>query len=79
MPVGALTLSTYPHDPVRLACAKCGRQGQYRKAKLIGRFGAEAPMPTVLNRLAECLRRENASDPCGAIYPDLAKDRAPIN
>jgi len=70
---GALTTSTYPHDPIRLACAKCGRQGRYRRASLIERFGPNAPMPSVLSQLAECPRRGNASDPCGALYPDLAR------
>lgn len=70
---GALTISTYPLDPIRLACGKCGRAGQYRRATLARRFGADAAMPHVLSLLADCPRRGNASDPCGALYPDLTR------
>jgi len=37
---GSLQLSEYPGDMVRLSCEKCGRSGQYRKQKLIERYGA---------------------------------------
>jgi hypothetical protein len=30
----SLTLAEHPGDLVRLTCEKCGRGGQYRKAKL---------------------------------------------
>ena len=32
-------LRDFPYDPVRLACERCDRKGQYRKATLIERFG----------------------------------------
>ena len=45
----AWTVATYPHDLVRLACKRCERRGQYRRATLIRRFGADdASMPDVL-------------------------------
>lgn len=69
---GALTVATFPLDPVRIACARCSRAGQYRRATLLERFGPEAPMPDVLGQLAACSRRGDASDPCGAHYPDLS-------
>jgi hypothetical protein len=34
-----------PADIVRLACTKCGRLGQYRKQKLIERYGANIRLP----------------------------------
>jgi hypothetical protein len=37
---GSLQLSEYPTEMVRLACAKCGRVGQYRKQNLIEKYGA---------------------------------------
>jgi hypothetical protein len=40
---GSLQLCEYPGDTVRLSCEKCGRSGQYRKQKLIERYGAAAP------------------------------------
>jgi hypothetical protein len=69
---GAWTVATYPHDLVRLACGRCERQGQYRRAALVQRFGANASVPDVLHRIAQCPRVGNASDPCGVCYPDLA-------
>jgi hypothetical protein len=38
---GSLQLSEYPGEMVRLSCEKCGRSGQYRKQKLIERYGAD--------------------------------------
>jgi hypothetical protein len=70
---GTLTVQTYPHDPVRVACRKCGRDGRYSRRSLVARFGADASMPDVLPKLTACPRRGNASDPCGVIYPDLAR------
>jgi len=37
---GSLQLSEYPGYIVRLSCEKCGRSGQYRKQKLIERYGS---------------------------------------
>jgi hypothetical protein len=69
---GALTVATYPQDPVRLACRVCGRAGQYTRATLISSFGPDAVMPEVLRQLSgPCARWGDASDPCGAHYPDL--------
>lgn len=70
----SLTISTFPHDPIRLRCPKCGRSGQYRRASLQRQFGPQAVMPDVLDRLAACPRRGQFSDACGAIYPDLVPD-----
>jgi hypothetical protein len=42
---GSLQLSEYPGDMVRLSCEKCGRSGQYRKQKLIERYGADIRLP----------------------------------
>jgi hypothetical protein len=39
-----VTLAEHPTDMVRLACAKCERRGQYRKATLIERYGPDANM-----------------------------------
>ena len=46
MPNGSLSLAEYPTDLVRPKCSKCGRSGQYRKATLIGKYGADGgPSP----------------------------------
>lgn len=73
MSTGALTLRTFPHDTVRLSCAKCGRRGQYRRARLIDRFGSNSAMPDVLRELAQCRDWRDMSRPCRALYPDLMR------
>ena len=45
---GSLQLREYPGDIVRLSCEKCGRSGQYRKQKLIERYGADMRLPDLL-------------------------------
>jgi hypothetical protein len=61
-------LSQYP---VRLACDKCGRAGQYRKATLIGRFGADIALPDLRHEIAQCERRGSMGDSCGVHYVKL--------
>ena len=73
MTKGAWTIGTYPLDLVRIACAKCNRSGQYRRATLFDRYGADMAMPELRHELAQCSRRTNWSDPCMVIFRDLAK------
>jgi hypothetical protein len=73
----ALTLRTYPRDPVNVACRKCGRIGCYLRQSLIARFGDDATMPDVLMKIADCQHRGNATNPCGVIYPNLARRPRP--
>ena len=47
---GSLQLREYPGDIIRLSCEKCGRSGQYRKQKLIERYGADMRLPAGGNR-----------------------------
>jgi hypothetical protein len=44
MPRSYVTLAEHPTDMVRLACTKCERRGQYRKATLIESYGPDANM-----------------------------------
>jgi hypothetical protein len=69
---GALTVADYPGEVVRIACDRCDRRGQYRRSTLATLFGKTATLPDVLNDLARCPRAKNASERCGAYYPDLA-------
>lgn len=75
---GALTLATYPFDDVRIRCEPCGREGCYRRTRLIERFGANRSMPEVLGRITADCPRKRAFSPasCQAIYPDLARKTA---
>jgi hypothetical protein len=66
------TLAAFPIDPVRIACNRCDRRGQYRKARLLEMFGSEIVGPDLLRRIANCDRQSSMNDPCGAHFADLA-------
>jgi hypothetical protein len=68
---GSLTLSEYPGDMVRLSCEKCGRSGQYRKQKLIERYGADMRLPDLHEEIAQCERSSRMYDACMVRYVDL--------
>jgi hypothetical protein len=55
---------------LRLACPACGRQGQYRIANLIERYGPDIAMPDLRHELAQCPRRTSYSEPCQVGYLD---------
>jgi hypothetical protein len=67
---GSLTLREHLGDVVRLKCEKCGREGRYRKASLIDRFGADMRLPDLRQEIAKCERR-SMLDQCGAYFVDL--------
>jgi hypothetical protein len=69
---GSYTLAEYPGDMVRLACNRCGRRGQYRKATLIARYGADVPLPDIRLLIAECERYDRVTGGCRVHFPDLA-------
>jgi len=68
---GALQLRDYPSDIVRLSCEKCGRSGQYRKQKLIDRYGADIRLPDLREETAQCQRRGQMHDACVVHYIEL--------
>ena len=68
---GSLQLFEYPGDMVRLACEKCGRSGQYRKQKLIERYGADMRLPDLREETAQCMRHGQMHDACMVRYADL--------
>lgn len=70
MPNGAWSLREWPLSLVRVACAKCGRAGQYHTAKLIERYGPDMNMPELRHVLAQCPRRYTMHDPCMVIFRD---------
>ena len=70
---GSLTLSEYPGDMVRLSCEKCGRSGQYRKQKLIERYGADIRLPDLRGEIAQCERSRRMYDACMVRYVDLVR------
>jgi hypothetical protein len=70
MDSGSLRLCDYPTSIVRLSCAKCGRAGQYRKQKLIERYGADIRLPDLREHIAQC-RHRGMHDACMVHYVDL--------
>jgi hypothetical protein len=68
---GSLHLSEYPGEMVRLSCEKCGRSGQYRKQKLIERYGADMRLPDLREEIAQCKRQGQMHDACMVRYIDL--------
>ena len=69
-----LRLRNYPSSLVRLACSKCVRRGQYRRATLIEKYGEDIPLPTLLTAIAQCTGGVTSGQwsNCGAYYVDLA-------
>jgi hypothetical protein len=68
---GALQIKDYPTDMARLACTRCSRQGQYRKAALIVRFGKDITLPTLRRLIAKCEHEGKVGEICGVYYVDL--------
>ncbi len=75
MPPGALTLAQYPADMVRLACTRCQRRGQYRKASLIERHGGDTSLPDLRLAIARCPAANALGTACGVYFLDLAQNR----
>jgi hypothetical protein len=53
-----VTLAEHSSDMLRLACTKCERRGQYRKATLIERYGPD--MNLVAAAVLQRLRRRRS-------------------
>jgi ATP-dependent DNA ligase len=64
------TLRDWRLPMVRLACDRCGRQGQYRRDTLIARYGLDETMHDLLHLIAQCPRRHAPGDACGVYYSD---------
>lgn len=67
-----LTLTDYPGDVVRLACRKCDRAGQYRRAALLKRYG-NMKLPDLRVEIARCSKIGSMSDGCGVYFVELAR------
>ena len=67
-------LGEYPHKSVRLACRKCGRQGQLSRERLVRDHGPDITLPDLRPLIADCPRTAQMHDPCGAYYVDLSGD-----
>ncbi len=72
---GSLNPRTYPSDTITVRCDQCGREGRYRRATLLDRFGPDMAMPNILNAITEdCVGNAPLStDRCKAVYGELAR------
>ena len=72
---GSLTPHTYPSDTITVRCEQCGREGRYRRATLLDRFGPDEPMPDILNAITEDCDRHgwHLMDRCKALYGELSR------
>ena len=68
---GSLQLRDYPGELVQLSREKCGRSGQYRKQKLIERYGADMRLPDLREEIAQCSHHGQMHDACIVRYVDL--------
>lgn len=56
---------------IRLYCPECHRFAQFKRGKLLERFGADKPMPTMLRDLKPCEIGGGTSGPrCQLVYWD---------
>ena len=72
---GSLTIADHPTDPIEIDCQKCGRQGRYRKATLIEKYGSNTILPGLLALIAGDyeFRNKLGNHGCGALYPALGR------
>jgi hypothetical protein len=77
-------LSEFPWVVVRVRCDLCGRQGEYRLARLAAKYGSEITLGELLDRIAHnCPWRDHSRQRsnekydtgCGAYFKDM--DRPP--
>lgn len=45
--MGSRTIKDFPTDPIEVECKKCGRNGRYRKAALIKKYGSDIVLPNL--------------------------------
>jgi hypothetical protein len=55
---------------IEVSCSKCGWKGAFSRAELLAMYGAECPLPTLLNHLAMpgCSKINTHWDRCGVYY-----------
>ena len=55
---------------IEVACSKCEWKAAFSRAELMAIYGAECPLPTLLNHLAMpgCSKIKSQWDRCGVYY-----------
>jgi hypothetical protein len=62
------TLADCEQPMIRFICDKCGRKGQYRKARLVGKYGPDVAMPDLLHKVADCPHWQPMRGGCSVRY-----------
>jgi hypothetical protein len=77
MSKGAYTLSDIDWPVVRLYCPACHRHAQFKRSKLLDRFGPDKVMPSLLADMKPCAIGGSTSGPqCQLRYWDSMTDQA---
>jgi hypothetical protein len=63
-------LADEPSPVIEVACSKCEWKAAFSRAELLAMYGAECPLPTLLNHLAMpgCSKINTHWDRCGVYY-----------
>jgi hypothetical protein len=63
-------LADQPSPVIEVACSKCEWKAAFSRAELLAMYGAECPLPTLLNHLAMpgCSKINTHWDRCGVYY-----------
>jgi hypothetical protein len=63
-------LADEPSPVIEVACSKCEWKAGFSRAELLAMYGAECPLPTLLNHLAMpgCSKIHTHWDRCGVCY-----------
>ena len=63
-------LADEPSPLIEVSCSKCEWKGAFSRAELLAMYGAECPLPTLLNYLAMpgCSKINTHWDRCGVYY-----------
>ena len=70
------TLADYPHEMVEIECAKCGRHGRLRTARLLAEHGPDIKLPDLLRAIAQCQKWGSMNDGCEACYSPSSRINA---
>jgi hypothetical protein len=75
--VAFYTLADEPHPMILVAYSKCPWQAAFRRADLITNYGAQYPLPDLLDNLAKpgCSKIKNQWDRCGVYYVNPIEGR----
>jgi hypothetical protein len=62
------TLSDFSYEMIEIECAKCGRPGRLRTARLLAEHGPDIKLPDLLRVIAQCPRLGNFDNGCETCY-----------